>query len=93
MFVEGAEAPLESIKRLFDKSCLVSDPPPGLRAAVAWETPDGQGRALVVWDSAGERGDWAAERVVPLFAAGELEGVPESGRLHPDVLWIRDVAG
>lgn len=34
----------------------------------------------------------AAERVVPLFAAEELDGVPASDRLQPDVLWIRDVA-
>lgn len=91
MFVEGAEAPLEGLKRLFEKSRLISDPPPGLRAVVAWETSDGQGRALVVWDSASQRGDWAAERVVPLYAAGALEGVPGSDRLQPEILWMRDL--
>ena len=31
-----------------------------------------------MWDSASELGDWPAERVSPLYAAGELEGGPGS---------------
>ena len=41
-------------------------------------------------DSASERGDWAAERMMPLAAAGELEGVPKANRQQPEILWIRD---
>jgi len=90
VFVETVRAPRAEIEFVFREARLTSDPPPGLRAAISWELADGEAMALVVWDSPGERGDWAAERVVPLADAGAMAdhvGHPE--RATPIEVWVR----
>jgi hypothetical protein len=90
MFVEIVRAPAEELQRVMERSRLTSDPPPGLGAAVAFTEANGESAVLLVWDSPGERGDWAAERMVPLFESGEFTdaaGHPE--RVEPIEVWLR----
>jgi hypothetical protein len=90
MFVEIVHAPAAELEMVFEKSKLTTDPPPGLMAAMSWTEPDGTSSALLVWETPGERGDWAAERMVPLMESGAMAdatGHPE--RVQPIEVWIR----
>jgi hypothetical protein len=66
---------------------IFSNPPPGLAAAISWESGDDQVTCLMVWDTPGQRGDFAAERMMPLLASGRVSGEPE--RLKPHQLFVR----
>jgi hypothetical protein len=90
MFVEIVHAPAAELQQVFELSRLTSDPPAGLLAAVSYTEASGQSSALLVWEAPGQRGDWAAERMVPLFESGALTGAsghPE--RVEPIEVWIR----
>jgi hypothetical protein len=89
MFVEVVHAPAAEIEQVFEASRLTSDPPPGLMAAIAYTESNGESAALLVWETPGQRGDWAADRMVPLYESGALadaSGHPE--RVEPIEVWI-----
>jgi hypothetical protein len=51
---------------------LLSHPPAAMVAMFSWEVEDGRVTTVTAWDSAGERGAFAAERMMPLLEIGEL---------------------
>ena len=55
--------------------------------------PDGDDDVIgiTVWDTPGQRGDFAAQRMMPLFESGALAGVTSnSDPVQPISLYIRD---
>ncbi len=63
---------------------LLSDPPDAMIAMFSWEVDDGRVMSLSVWDSAEERGAFAAERMMQLFQSGVLgeeHGSPRPARV------------
>jgi hypothetical protein len=72
---DGAEEAWEAIK-------LLDDPPESLLALLSWEEADGQVTSVYVWESAADRGQVAAERVMPLFQQGILNE-ERHGSPHP----------
>ena len=56
-------------------SKLVSEPPEGLLACIVLPEGDGQMRGFTVWETAAQRGDWAAQVMMPLFESGVLADV------------------
>jgi len=76
-------------EEFFTQTRLISDPPSGLAALVSWETGSDQLTILMVWSDASGRGDFSAERVMPLLESGKIPaGKPE--RIHPVHLLVRD---
>jgi hypothetical protein len=90
MFVEMATGPMSDWELVAEHSKLVSSPPDGLLACVVLPEGDDQMRAITVWETPGQRGDWAASVMMPLFESGALAGVdtdPEPVR--PVALFVR----
>jgi hypothetical protein len=80
MFAETITLERSLLQAVWDHSRLFTDPPAGLLAAITWESGGDDVTAVMVWESPAARGDWAAERMVPLFEAGilgEEHGHPE----------------
>ena len=75
MFMETITATASEWHLVNEKTGLVSEPPAGLVAHVAWESGPDQVTAVMVWEAPGQRGDFAAEVMMPLFESGELAGV------------------
>lgn len=80
MFAETVTTPRSAADTVWERSRLFSEPPTGLVAAIAWESGDDDVTTVMVWETPGARGDFAAERMVPLYEAGILGA--EHG--HPD---------
>jgi hypothetical protein len=75
---------------VWDHSRLFTEPPTGLLAAITWESGGDDVTAVMVWETPAARGDFAAERLVPLFEAGilaEEHGHPE--RVTPLQVYLR----
>ncbi|MDX1690282.1 MAG: hypothetical protein R3290_04575 [Acidimicrobiia bacterium] len=72
MFVDIVTTSLSALEDVVREGRLLSDPPEAMAAMFSWHEDDGQITTITVWDSAGERGDFAAERMMPLFEAGTL---------------------
>jgi hypothetical protein len=92
MFVERVSGPVRDWEAVKARSGLLADPPDGLLSCVV--LPDGDGRltATMVWESPGQRGDWAAEVMMPLFESGQMDDVgshPEP--VEPIDLFVREV--
>jgi hypothetical protein len=84
MFMEIVTTARKDAEFVFERSRIYSDPPAGLRAAISWVDGEDQVSLLTVWETPGARGDFALERMMPLFDAGVLDdrhGHPE--RLTP----------
>lgn len=90
MFVEIATAPRAEVMRVVDQSEMVAVPPPGLRAVIAWETGDAdEVSMLMVWESPAARGEFAFQRMMPLFESGALSGVTaDPARVEPVIVSI-----
>ncbi|MGI9577556.1 MAG: hypothetical protein ACR2OH_05125 [Microthrixaceae bacterium] len=68
----------------------MKDPPPGLRACIVVPEGDHEMTMVWVWDTPGQRGDWAAEVMVPLFESGELAEVTTNpAPVEPIDLFLR----
>ena len=90
MFVDMATGPMSDWELVAEHSKLISSPPDGLLACIVLPEGDGQMRAITVWETPGQRGDWAASVMMPLFESGVLAGVvsdPEPVR--PAALFVR----
>jgi hypothetical protein len=90
MFVDMVIGPRSDWELVAEHSKLVSEPPDGLLACIVLPETDGQMRAITVWESPGQRGDWAASVMMPLFESGKLADVnsdPEPVR--PIALFVR----
>ena len=91
MFVDMFSGPMSDWELVAEHSKLVSEPPDGLLACIVVPDGDEQVRGITVWETPGQRGDWAALVMMPLFESGVLAGVqshPEPVR--PVALFVRD---
>jgi hypothetical protein len=75
MFVEVVEGPLRDWESVREHSRLVDDPPDGLLACVVTPVGDDAMHGVMVWETAAQRGEWAAAVMMPLFESGVLAGV------------------
>jgi hypothetical protein len=90
MFAETITLPRAQAQTVSDHSRLFAEPPAGLLAAIAWEAGGDDITTVMVWETPAARGDFAAERMVPLVADGTLgeeHGHPE--RVTPVELYLR----
>lgn len=90
MFVETVTVARAPAREFTDRTRLLSDPPPGLAAYVAWESGDDEVTVVVVWETPAARGGFAVDRVMPLFEDGTLgdeHGHPQ--RLTPFEVYVR----
>lgn len=73
-------------------SRTLSEPPAGLWAVIAWETPgeSDQVTTLLTWETPAARGEWAMERMMPLMETGELGGDDHPEQLKPVDVFIND---
>ena len=60
------------IERVEAQTRVFSEPPDGLRAAVAWEAESGESAVVFVWESPQASATWSQEVMWPKLAAGEL---------------------
>jgi hypothetical protein len=72
MFVETVTLARAEAETVWEHSRLFSEPPDGLAAAIAWMSGADEVTVLMAWDTAAARGDFALERMVPLYEAGTL---------------------
>jgi hypothetical protein len=89
MFAETITIARSQAQAVWDHSRLFSEPPAGLLAAIAWESGGDDITSVMVWETPAARGDFAAERMVPLYEAGilgEAHGHPE--RVTPVQVYV-----
>jgi hypothetical protein len=72
VFIDRVTTSRTALEEVIREGRLLSDPPEAMVAMLSWEVEDGQVTTITVWDSASERGAFAAERMMPLFEAGVL---------------------
>jgi hypothetical protein len=72
VFIDSVTISRSALEEVVREGRLLSDPPEAMVAMFSWEVEDGQVTSITVWDSASERGAFAAERMMPLFEAGVL---------------------
>ncbi len=73
MFVETITAPRDEWERWNERIRLVSDPPTGLLASIAWASGDGEVTSVNLWETPDAIADLYVERVRPIV---EDEGEP-----------------
>lgn len=90
MFVDMFSGPTSDWELVAEHSKLVSEPPEGLFACIVVPDGDDQVRGITVWESPGQRGDWAASVMMPLFQSGVLAGVQSNPEpVQPVALFVR----
>jgi hypothetical protein len=90
MFVDMFTGPVTEWELVAEHSKLVSEPPDGLLACIVVPEGDDQVRGITVWETPGQRGDWAARVMMPLFESGVLAGVQSNPEpLQPVALFVR----
>ena len=89
MFVDMVTGPMGDWELVAEHSKLVTEPPDGLLACIVLPEGDGQMRAITVCETPGQRGDWAARAMVPLFESGVLAGVQSNPEpIQPVALFL-----
>lgn len=81
MFMDRITIGREALEEVLQASGLIEDPPSSLLAFVSWEEDDGQVTAISVWETASDRGQYAADTMMPLFEQGVLG--EQHGSPHP----------
>jgi len=90
MFVDMVTGPMSEWELVAEHSKLVSEPPEGLLACIVLPEGDGQMRGITVWETPGQRGDFAAEVMMPLFESGVLASVQNNPEpVRPVALFVR----
>ena len=90
MFVDSVRGPRSDWELVCEKSGLVDDPPDGLLACVALPDGDDDVIGIMVWETPGHRGDFAAGTMMPLFESGELAGVTSNPEpVEPVAVYLR----
>lgn len=72
MFMDKVVTTRDAAEEVWEASKLLDEPPDSLLALLSWEE-DGQVTTVSVWESAADRGQVAAERMMPLFERGVLD--------------------
>ncbi|MBW3579324.1 MAG: hypothetical protein KY462_16625 [Actinobacteria bacterium] len=80
MFMDKVTTTRDAAEDVWRESRLLDDPPDSLLALLSWEE-DGQVTTVSVWESAADRGQVAADRMLPLFERGVLG--ERHGSPHP----------
>lgn len=80
MFMDKVTTSRDAAEEVFRESRLLDDPPRSLLALLSWED-NGQVTTVSVWESASDRGQVAADRILPLFQRGVLG--EQHGSPHP----------
>ena len=91
MFVDMVRGPRSDWESVREASGMLDDPPPGLVAVIV--VPDGEDDmiGITVWDTPGQRGEFAAQRMMPLFESGALADVTSNpDPVTPISLYFRD---
>ena len=90
MFVDMVTGPMSEWELVAEYSKLVTEPPDGLLACVVLPEGDGQMRCITVWETPGQRGDFAANVMMPLFDSGVLASVQNNPEpVQPVALFAR----
>lgn len=91
MFVDMVKGPKTDWETVRDASGMLDDPPPGLAAVVVLPDGDDDIVGVTVWDTPGQRGQWAADVMMPLFESGALADVTSKpDPVTPISLFIRE---
>lgn len=72
MFIETVTLARAQAEAVWEHSRIFSEPPDGLMAAIAWETGAGEVTSVMTWETPAARGDFAMERMMPLYESGTL---------------------
>ena len=75
MFVEVVAGPRRDWELVRHHSRLLDEPPDGLLSCVVTPVGADEVHGVLVWETAGQRGEWAARVMVPLFESGALGDV------------------
>lgn len=89
-FLDTITGPAQEEDRVLALNGMLRTLPPGLLCYLSWEVAPGRSSTIMAWVSAGARGDWSQQVMVPLFDAGRMARV--TGRLEhpkPITVWIR----
>lgn len=82
--------PMNEWELVAEHAELVSEPPDGLLACIVVPEADDQMRCITVWETPGQRGEFAASVMMPLFESGVLADVRNSPEpVHPVALFLR----
>lgn len=81
MYMDKVTTTRRAAEEVLNASKLLDEPPSSLLALLSWEEEDGQVTTLSVWESAANRGQVAADRMMPLFEQGVLD--ERHGSPHP----------
>lgn len=76
MFIDIVTTSTADLDVVDERAGLFSDPPDGLAAAIAWESGDDEITTVMVWDTPGDRGDFAFKKMMPLMEEGVVSGEP-----------------
>lgn len=94
MFIDKTSAPRAVIDKVLTEARMIDDPPRGLAALLSWEEADEHVTIVMCWDTPGHRGDFAAERMMPLFESGVLgDEAGDPDRVVPFKVYIRQRTG
>lgn len=91
MFVDTITVPRPEWEFVIAKTRIVDDPPEGLLAAIAWDAGGGEVTAVMVWETPAARGNFSADKMMPLLAdapPGALAG--SLAPVDPVTLFLRD---
>lgn len=91
MFIDKITVSREVIQTVLTEARMIDDPPEGLAALLSWEEADEQVTMVMCWDTPAHRGEFAAQRMMPLFERGVLgEEAGDPDRVVPVEVYIRD---
>lgn len=94
VFVEVVEGPVSDWELVRQHSRLIDDPPDGLLACVVTPVGDDGMHAVMVWETPGQRGDWAAAVMMPLFESGALADLTSKpAPVTPIDVFVRPTSG
>jgi hypothetical protein len=79
MHVQTVTAPRDEWEQWNERLRMLSDPPQGLVAAIAWNADDGQVTALNLWETPEAVADFFMQRIRPFV---EAEGEPVNKPQH-----------
>ncbi len=88
MFIDQVTTTSEGLDIVDAETGFFSDPPEGLSAVIAWDAGDGNVTCLMVWDTPGQRGEFAFQKMMPLMESGRVQGDPDV--LTPTRVFIRN---
>lgn len=94
MFIDKVTAPREVVQKVLTEARMIEDPPERLAVLLSWEEADEHVTMVMCWDTPAHRGDFAVQRMMPLFDGGVLgEEAGDPDRLVPFRVDVRGETG